>query len=365
MTTIHGGTIPIRNFAPQSLPGVGVKIVYGIANITVEGIRFAESALQSMYTQGAAILPGVAQELAARGLTASVSIIRNEFIDVKPQYDFFWYALAAVTDGPAGAVRIEQNRAHFTSGRWDQAERSYESSNGVPRRREFWEGLSVAELHHAGALIDNTIEGTDVGVLVYFSGNEYVRVSDNHVELRPEGSVGMFLSANHKYLIERNTVIASGRNPDGIILSGDDPVAGINDSTVRHNVVTLSGSYFGGISLYGGGTNNYIAQNRVNGSAAYAFGLVSDFAPDVATSNVLAGNNISHFTPADSPFFGSGADVFFDAHTFSNVWAGSSGIVKDLGVDNSVTGQSIRGNGPGPQLRDALMAKRELLRRAP
>jgi hypothetical protein len=139
---------------------------------------------------------------------------------------------------------------------------------------------------------------------------------------------------------------------------------GINRSTVRHNRVVLDGSDFGGISLFGGGTSNYLAQNQVEGSGAYALGLVSDFfAPDgVATENSFAGNQISLFSPRDSAVYGTGAGVFFDTHSQANILVGHSGTVKDLGQGNFVTGTVQGGPSPGHALSDALAAKRELLR---
>ena len=362
-TTIQGGTIPVRNFAPQVVPGVGVQFVFGLGNLTIEGIRFTESALQSIYTTQLESFPEVRALMQTRGLDPHVDIRHDEFLDVQPAYGPFWYALAAVTDGPAGAVHVEDNVVRFTPGRWDAAERSYEQIHGLGQRSEIWEGLSIADLHDAGDVRRNQVQGVDVGVLVYFEGSDVVQISDNWIELRPEGFVGISCQANHTYLVERNTVIARGANPDGIILEATDPDVGINHSTVRHNHVVLDGSEFGGISLFGAGVGNYIAENRVEGSAAYALGLVADFfAPEgVATANAFAGNQISQFTPRDSSYYGTGAHVFFDVNTRRNVLVGKSGIVKDLGQDNSVTGSRVRGQGPASTLPAALAAKRSLL----
>lgn len=365
MTTIQGGTIPVRNFEPKTVPGVGEEFVFGLANLTVENIRFSESALQSIYTQQLVSFPEVRALLQARGLHMSINIRRNQFLDVQPALDFFWYALGAVTDGPAGAVHVQDNLVRFTPGRWDAAERSYEQQNGLPPGVEIWEGISIADLQlDAGELLSNHIQGTDVGLLVYFEGSVFVHVADNTIELRPEGFVGISCQANHTYLIERNTVIAAGAFPDGIVLWASDPYLGINDSTVRHNRVVLDGSDFGGVSLVGGGARNYIAQNVVEGSGAYALGLVGDFfAPDVAaTVNAFAGNRISHFTPRESSVYGFGVHIFFDAHSRANALVGNSGIVLDLGQDNSVAGSRRHGWAPGPALSGALAAKRDLLR---
>jgi hypothetical protein len=93
-------------------------------------------------------------------------------------------------------------------------------------------------------------------------------------------------------------------------------------------------------------------------------GLVADFfAPGgVATANAFAGNQISRFAPRDSSIYGTGAHVFFDAHSRANVLAGNSGSVVDLGEDNSITGSRVSGQGLGLALSTALAAKRNLLR---
>jgi hypothetical protein len=335
-TTIRGGNIPIRNFEPRTVPGAGEQMVFGIAKLTVEGIRFTESALQSIYTQQLGALPEVQALVQERKLRPRTEIRRNAFHDVKPAYAGAWYSLAAVTDGPAGAVKVEDNLVQLTPGRWDAEERAYEQANGLDPAFEVWEGISIANLHARGDVTRNRVSGVDVGLLVYFEGRDFVRIAENHVRVRSEGLVGIGCQANHQYLIERNTVIADGSNPDGIYLSATDQVTGINRSTVRYNHVVMNGSEYGAISLFGAGTFNAFVGNRVEGSAAYALGLVADFfSPDpIAKANRFLGNQISRFTPRDSAVYGSGAHVFFDANTRRNRFIGWSGTVKDLGQDN-------------------------------
>ncbi len=335
-TTIRGGTIPVRNFELLTVPGAGEQTVYGLGSIAIEGIRFAESALQSIYTTQLGSLAEVRDLIRARGLKPSISIRGNEFHDVQPAYSFYWYALAAVTDGPAGSVEVRDNRVRFSSGRWDAEERAYEADNGLDPAGELWEGISVADLHRRGDIAGNVISGVDLGILVYFAGSDFVRISRNRVKLRPEGIVGISAQANHRYLIEGNTVIAPGSNPDGLYLWASDGEVGINDSVVAGNLVVMDGSDWGGITLFGPGSRNLFAANRVEGSGAYALGLVADFyAPErEATENSFVGNDISRFTPRDSSVYGPGVHVFFDANTRLNRFVGWSGVVSDLGQDN-------------------------------
>ncbi len=335
-TTIRGGTSPVRNFELLTVPGAGEQIVYGLGNIVIEGIRFTESALQSIYTTQLSSLAEVRDLVRARGLKPSISIRGNEFHDIQPAYSFYWYALAAVTDGPAGSVEVRDNRVRFSSGRWDAEERAYEAGNGLDPASELWEGISIANLHRRGDIAGNVISGVDLGILVYFAGSDFVRISRNRVKLRPDGIVGISAQANHRYLIEGNTVIAPGSNPDGVYLWASDGEVGINDSVVAGNLVVMDGSDWGAITLFGHGSRNLFAGNRVERSGAYALGLVADFyVPELeATENRFVGNDISRFTPRDSSVYGPGVHVFFDANTRFNRFVGWSGVVNDLGQDN-------------------------------
>lgn len=234
-------------------------------------------------------------------------------------------------------MNVHDNVVRFTSGRWDAEERAYEQANDLDPSSELWEGISIAELHQAGDVAGNRVSGVDVGLLVHFEGTDFVRITHNRVELRAEGIVGISCQANHRYLVEQNTVIAKGAYPDGIYLWGTDPAVGINGSMVRHNRVVMDGSDWGGISLFGARSSNYFVGNRVEGSAAYALGLIADpYSPDaIATENVFLGSQLLRFTPRDSPVYGTGVHVFFDENTRRNAFFGKSGTVRDLGEDNT------------------------------
>jgi hypothetical protein len=365
-TTIRGGTVPIRNFASIGPSG---NLVFGLAKLTVEGITFTEPAFQAVYLTQLGSVPEVRELVAQLGLDVGVEIRGNTFADPKPALTWMWLGQAAMADAPAGPVRIEDNVATFTPGRWAADQRRYESANGLGPRPELWEGLSIADLHAAGELSENAVTGPQVGLHVWLEGSDAVRIADNHVELGPNGFYGIACEANHTYVIEGNTVLAPGRFPDGISLWATDPTLGINQSILRHNRVVLDGSDFGGITLYTGGTDNLFLQNTVEGSGAYAIGLASPFLPPqfFARDNVLRGNQISRFTPRFSSFWGAGAHVLFDANAIGNTLLGLSGIVRDLGESNSATGWNHRGWGPRGARRSAAAGpaeKRDLMRSA-
>ena len=136
----------------------------------------------------------------------------------------------------------------------------------------------------------------------------------------------------------------------------------INHSTIRHNHIVMDGSNFGAITLYTGGNANVFSQNVVEGSAAYALGLASPFLPALfpATDNVFRGNRLQRFTPVDSVFWGPGAHILFDENASDNVLVGRSGIVKDLGQNNSATGPRSRDSARRRALQAKLAAKRDL-----
>jgi hypothetical protein len=120
---------------------------------------------------------------------------------------------------------------------------------------------------------------------------------------------------------------------------------------------------FGGITLYAGGTGNQFLQNVVEGSGAYAIGLASPFLPAqfFSRDNLLRGNQLSRFTYRFSSFWGAGADVLFDVNAIGNTLIGRSGLVRDLGQENSATGWNHR-DVAGRTRRAGIAAKRSLLR---
>lgn len=360
VTTIRGGNVPIRNFAPI---GVSGGLVFGLGKLRVEGIRFTEPAFQAVYLAQLGAIPEVQTLVEELDLDVGIEIRGNAFLDPKPAITFLWLAQAAMADGPAGPVRIEGNVATFTPGRFEAEQRQYEIDHGMERRPEQLEGLSITDLHAPGELSGNTVTGPQVGLHVWLQGSDAVRITDNHVELNPVGFYGIACEGNHTYTIERNTVIAPGRFPDGISLWATDPQVGINHSLLRHNRVVLDGSDFGGITLYAGGTGNQFLQNAVEGSGAYAIGLASPFLPArfFSRENLLRGNQLSRFTYRFSSFWGAGADVLFDVNAIGNTLIGHSGLVRDLGQDNSATGWNHR-DVAGRGMRSRMAAKRNLLR---
>jgi hypothetical protein len=157
--------------------------------------------------------------------------------------------------------------------------------------------------------------------------------------------------------IRRNQVVCEHPLADGIVMIGeslDSPPLKVRNSVIEQNQVTMHNSLFGGISLYGLASGNYVGQNQILGDGAYALQVALGFLPeDKAISNTFAGNNIALFQS-------SVADVFLDVNSMDNVLAGDSGTVMDLGTGNRITGYAKGGVGGGLG-QDVQAAKRAMM----
>jgi hypothetical protein len=338
-TTIRGGTIPVRNFAPRDVLGHGTQFVYGLSSMTVEGIRFEGSTLQSIYTFGARDVPEVNAALAARHVDIEIVIRRNQFVDLKPTYDDYfqlWYTLGAVTDRPQGPVTVVGNVRRQAPGLWTAAERDYEQANGIVGASELFESFSIAGLDFRGVISGNDIQDTYIGPLVYQGGSSPVWIEHNRVRLQRDGAVAIACYANHTYHVSHNTILLSGAYPDGILVWPDDDSVGIQKSEITHNRIVQDGSDYGGISLYGASSNNLVADNTVEGSGAYAFGLLDGGSGAPQRNNTFVNNRLSRFAPRMSAYFGFATDVFFDRTAADNVFIGCAPSVIDLGTGDKV-----------------------------
>ena len=123
---------------------------------------------------------------------------------------------------------------------------------------------------------------------------------------------------------------------------------------VEKNDVTMHGSLFGGITIYGQVAPSLIANNNVAGDGAYALDISPFVGDEVTESTVFRGNNVSHFHSTI-------ADVFLDYVARDTVLVGNSGTVIDNGADNRITGFTPMRGGAGPEIQAAQQQKRELL----
>jgi hypothetical protein len=130
-----GENVPIRNFAPI---GVSGGLVFGLGKLTVEGIRFAEPAFQAVYLAQLGAIPEVRTLVEELGLEVGIEIRGNAFVDPKPAITFLWLAQAAMADGPAGPVHIEDNVATFTPAASKRSSGSTRSTTQWNDARSSW-----------------------------------------------------------------------------------------------------------------------------------------------------------------------------------------------------------------------------------
>lgn len=224
-------------------------------------------------------------------------------------------------------------------------------------------GVALARLDAEATIIGNTFRDTkDTGILAVKS-SRLTTIEDNTIVGGPpdpgfnSSGNGIFTGQGQGgYLIRRNTVVTDNPLADGISLSGliDLPAEVPASSVVEHNSVTMHGSQFGGITIYGTVQPSLIASNRVEGDGAYALDISPIFGDEVCDGTVFRGNNISHFQA-------SVADVFLDTVAHDTVFVGHSGIVVDNGFNNRITGFSSLAGGVGSAMQAAHEQKRQFL----
>jgi hypothetical protein len=225
-------------------------------------------------------------------------------------------------------------------------------------------GVAIAGFDATAEIGDNTFRDTrDTGILVV-GGSQTVSIENNLVVPGAAPYPGFFSVGNGIFVgqgkgafrIRRNTVVCGNPFADGIALSGHiaAPDAVPASSVVEHNHVTMQGSMFGAITVYGQIDPSLIANNLVRGDGAFAMQVAAAFGNEQTRAVVFRGNNIADFKS-------SVANVFLDTITHENVLVGHSGTVVDLGVANRITGFTTTALSIGPELLQAQRRKRELL----
>ena len=225
-------------------------------------------------------------------------------------------------------------------------------------------GVSMLRSSAATRIANNTFVGTtDTGILV-INNTQPVWIEDNTIVPGAQAFPGFFSFGNGVFLgqgsgafyVRRNRVICENPFADGIALSGlAFPGKAPASSVVEANDVTMNGSLFGGLTIYGQIDPSLFARNRVRGDGAFAILFTSFLGNEQASGVVFQANNLSGFQSTVT-------DVIFDVVARNTVLAGDSGTVVDLGVDNRITGMTRMGAAIGPELEAALTRKRELLR---
>jgi Right handed beta helix region len=218
-------------------------------------------------------------------------------------------------------------------------------------------GLALVGYEADMRVTGNDIRGTNfVGILAFaHSGPTWIQ--DNDVTPGPElypgtYSVGngiqvgplfvdMFPTPTAPALVNNNRVACANPNADGIVVYGGD--LPLDHSAVTNNQVKMSGSLFGGVTLYDNVSHTVIAGNRVWGSGAYALDAVA-FSGPPQRGNLFFANGTARFSETV-------ADVFL-ADTTADSWViGCQGTALDQGSGNHVFGCATTGappSAPGP-----------------
>jgi hypothetical protein len=301
-TTIQGGFIPFR----------GDRAV----RTSLANVRF------------------VAPAVAALVLTASTgaTIVGNEVTQVVGAVNEFGY--------------VESHGMKFVAGSDPAAFSGHVVVSGNlihDLRAGLAEGLLFQSVNAPVVISFNRIETVEsTGIIVFEPGGD-VTIHDNVVApgvgsdspFALGNGIQLLGTAGGSYRVERNTIECANPNADGLLLAGGfnwftfeagPPISG---AVIRRNVISMTDSCCGAISVFDSVSSSSISHNELQGRAAWAVGLVPTglVDPTEAAGNKFVGNDIEQIVP-------SLAHVLFFSHTRDNVWRGPSGSVVDFGVNN-------------------------------
>ncbi len=348
MTTIKGGNVPVRNWGPRNIPGVGIRYVYGLGHFAISGVRFKDS------TYGTVNLFDDPTPF-ADGRNLDIGISGCEFVDIKPglvyqtvsgsRVPLFWYQWGPLVMSPRGFVRMSDNRLSLTPGKWATAMQSFESQVG-PSYGLISFGPRIDSLAGPAEISGNQVLGFGLGISLYYGmAGGQARITRNQVTAE---NYGMLCAGANRCFIEDNKISAIGNMMDGVWVGAYYPGEIMEGSSVARNEFEMGLSEAGGVTVLGGGRRNRVGQNTFKGGAAYALGILANAnAPEaLAEENVFNNNNISQFVPRDSQWYGTGVDVLFDSIAHYNLLHGDAGTVLDLGVGNVIVGKPVLGARP-------------------
>jgi len=311
MTTIQGGLAPIRCFVP--------------VQITIQGIYF-KSPMNDAIDIGA---------------STGAAIIGNRIDGVVPR------PFPTFTFGDGIDVFPAVPLQAFTG-------RVVVSGNTITNlTADCCAAIQFDSVAAESEITGNTVKNfSTIGILALRSGRTAVLIANNLVEPGPgfPVSASIFIDGNPQasFLVTGNTVVSDNLFADGVIVGGLFS-AGTVAPVVQGNHITMHNSLFGGLSIYGQVTGAVLGENQIDGDSAFAMQIAEGFSPtQLATSNRLQGNDISHAVP-------SVADLYLGTNTQSNEVLGPCSSFIDLGVGNFVTcGRLTTGQGQGhphnPQL---------------
>ena len=296
MTTIHGGNTPLR--------GV-LAVTTSISDIYFDGPRGA--AIQISFSTGVTItgnrISGVVGVLTGFGYTSGDGI------------DVFGY----------------QDRLHRITGKVTIASNTIENLHA-----DFANGIQIDGVAGDSEIVGNTISDVETsGITVIRSGssttierNVIVPGPGNGTALLSYG-LGLTFSGPH-YSVRHNIIICENPLGEGIYVIGGGFADRTSGAVIESNKVSMNGSDYDGMALYGLVDHTLVTGNTISGDAAFAFVDAEGPDPtDISDFNTFRGNNLSHFSS-------SIADVFFSSNTANNSYSGRCRSVLNLGVNNDV-----------------------------
>lgn len=205
-------------------------------------------------------------------------------------------------------------------------------------------GLALVGYEADMRVTGNDISGTNFMGILAFAHSGPTWIQDNDVtpgsELYPgfysvgNGiQVGPLFADNFPVptapaLINNNRVTCANPNADGIVLFGGE--LPLDRSAITNNRVRMSGSGYGGITLYENVSHTVVAANRVWGNGAYAMDSVA-FSGPPQQGNLFFANHTGRFVETV-------ADVYLAPSTEGTWVIGCQGTAVDHGVGNHVFG---------------------------
>jgi hypothetical protein len=208
-------------------------------------------------------------------------------------------------------------------------------------------GVAFAVFDASVDIHGNTFRDTkDTGVVVV-GGSQPISI-DNNVILGGAPEPGFFSAGNGiaaglgsgPLSITRNTIVCDNPYADGIALEGvidfNPSLGGLPNevpasSVIALNDITMHGSSYGAVSIYGQISPSLVTGNKISGDASYAVDI-SPFNGDETTSGTaIIGNRITQFQAQVS-------DVFLDYIATNTLVIGHGGTAIDNGVNNHISG---------------------------
>lgn len=297
MTTIRGGNVPLRTI---------LAVTTSISDIYFNGPR--GSAIRISFSTGVTItgnrISGVVGALNGLGFTFGDGI------------DVFGY----------------QDRQHRITGKVSITSNIIENLHA-----DFANGIQVDGVAGESEILDNIIRDVETaGITVIRSGssttierNIIIPGAGNGTALFSYGVGIDFSGAN--YSVRHNSIRCDNPLGEGIYVIGGGFADATSGAVIESNTVSMNGSDYDGVALYGLVDHTLVTGNTISGDAAFAIVDAEGPEPtDISNFNTFRGNNLSHFTS-------SIADVFFSSNTANNKYLGECRSALDLGVNNQLT----------------------------